>query len=115
MKASILIRDEIIVSDASVRMKIFAVWPGIEGPHRCDKPEAIGGGDIASTPFLGQWQGGLIIDQASIRTGEGFRADVVLLDPVEASADKSRMLVMFNRPQTDVAGLTGQRRRHVDR
>jgi hypothetical protein len=25
------------------------------------------------------------------------------------------MLVMFNRPQTDVAGLTGQRRRHVDR
>lgn len=47
-----LIRDEIIVGDASLEAEVFRVWPGVERPHRNHEAKSVGGCHFAATPLM---------------------------------------------------------------
>src|SRR5947209_1369620 len=106
MKPSILIRGEIVVGDAPVGAKVFAVGTGIEGAHRRDESQTIGGGHVTAAPLLGQGERGLIIHQPGIGGGQSVSPEVMLLYPMQPSTSKSGMIALLNGPQADITGLT---------
>ena len=73
--------------------------------------EPVGRGDLTASPLLRQRDRRLAVDQGSIRLGQRLCcAEVVLLDPTEATPGERRVVLPHERRQTDVASLRDERR-----
>ena len=79
-----LVAGEVVISDAALRVEIFAVGAGVQSSHRNDEAQPIGRGDFATAKSLRQRNPCLGIDQARVSANQRFSANVILLHPGQA-------------------------------
>ena len=63
-----------------------------------------------ATPFLGQGDGGLGIDELGIRLGQGIGPDIVLLHPIESPPRQRGDIGAHHRFESDITGFGEQHR-----
>ena len=86
MQAGELIGDEVVVGDAATDAEVLRVGPRVHGAHGHDEAQAVGGGNLATAPGVGQRDPVLRRDQARVRRGQGLVAQVILADPGQTIA-----------------------------
>ena len=108
MKAGELIRGKVVIGHAAPGTEVFSVGAGVDGTDRCDKSQAVSRGDLATSPSLGQRQGGLVVHQPRVRGDQGIGADIVLQHPAQPVAGQRGVIRPHQGLQSDIAGLGDQ-------
>jgi hypothetical protein len=86
MEAGELVRREVVIRHATIRIEILAVGTGIDRADRDHEPQPIRRGDFTPALLLRQRHGGLRVDEAGVGSGQGVCTDIVLLHPTEPAA-----------------------------
>ncbi|MNR37526.1 hypothetical protein D3C85_1555520 [compost metagenome] len=66
VEAGELVGNQVVPGDTPAGAEILRIGAGMHGAHRYDEAHAIGGGDLAATPDLGQFQLALRSDQDGV-------------------------------------------------
>lgn len=117
VQAGELVGHEVIVGDAAFGAEALRVGAGVDGAHRYQEAQPVGGGDIAATPPPRQVDAVLGGDKAGIGQGQGFCPQIILPNPAQARPPERRQVRAYQRFQAGVARLAQQhgtqRRRQV--
>jgi hypothetical protein len=80
----------------------------VDGPHRHDEAQSIGGGNVSATPSPRQVDAVLGGDEPGVGLGQGFGPQIVLSDPAQARPSERRHVGSHQRLQAGVARLGQQ-------
>jgi hypothetical protein len=80
----------------------------VDGPHRHDEAQSIGGGNVSATPSPRQVDAVLGGDEPGVGLGQGFGPQIVLPDPTQARSSERRHVRSHQRLQAGVARLGQQ-------
>jgi hypothetical protein len=114
MEAGELVRGEVVIGHAAMRVEIVAMGPGIDRADRDDEPQPIRGRDFASAPGLGQGNGRLGIHEARIGACQRLGPEIVVLHPTEAAPRQRRDVGPHDRFEANVTGFGQQDRTEAD-
>ena len=89
--------------------KYFGLGPAWMALLGCDEADAVGRGDFAASPDVGDRQGVLRRHDTGVGGGNGVGPDEVLADPGQPGAAECRLVGADHRLEADVAGLRDQR------
>jgi hypothetical protein len=110
VEAGELIGQEVQVGHASAGSEVAGVGSGVQGADGDDEAQAVGGGDLAAAPGLGERDVDLGVDEPGGGGGDRVAADVVLVGPGQPGPAERRVAGLHDRFEADVAGLGDQDR-----